>query len=100
MITLGIFAPMDGGAWTGRLRTTTANFLATIMPDGGRRFLLKRGNSVLGRGGLITSKAGKKVIRIEIDDPAWPRSIHVALMLPESGTRVAQLIWKRVKAKS
>ena len=100
MITLGIFAPVDGGGWTGRLRTTTANFLATIVPDGGRRFLLKRRNSALGSGVLMTSKGGKKVIRLEIDDPAWSRSIHVALMLPESGLQKAPLIWNRAKVKS
>ena len=98
-IKLGVFSPVKGGGWTGRLRTMSANCPVTIELTARSTYQLKRKESVLGSGKLTKSGAGRPIIRLRIDDPSWAQPIYAALMLPQEGAQYAELIWKRANFK-
>jgi len=102
MIVIGTFKPTAQGGWEGSIETLSIDRKVRLVPNDNRRsdraphFIVLRGWSRVGEAWRARTReeTPREFLRVELDDPAWPMPLKVALFPDAEGAR-AEMVWRR-----
>ncbi|KRC80889.1 DUF736 domain-containing protein [Sphingomonas sp. Root241] len=102
MMVIGTFRPTNQGGWEGSIETLSIDRKVRLVPNDNRRsdraphFIVLRGWSRVGEAWRARTReeAPREFLRVELDDPAWPAPLKVALF-PDADGAKAEMVWRR-----
>ena len=102
MAIIGTFIKA-GDIYTGTVLTLTLNVTVNIVPtdrtaDQAPDYRIYWGSVDCGAAWKRTNDAGRDVVSVKLDDPAFPHPVYASLLADED-TDVFNLVWSRPKGR-